>query len=222
LTCISKGLCSQSTCRQPRLPRGALEVPSWPVHPLPRTHHTLSVLREPLDPLSCLRASARGAGRVGGVVAFGRRIEERCRPDAAPAMRFPSTPRYSCPRDLGSCSMLPCRPTAHLLASTPLVLCGEAARMRFVMSPTAIARFNSWRPGISSRYDPCTWAVACAPQRLSPVCVLPKHTAQSCSSHLLVHGYLVYKNPYRGTSLMRNRHPIGPYNRTMPRALWGS
>jgi hypothetical protein len=26
---------------------------------------------------------------------------------------------------------------------------------------------------------------------------------------------------YRGTSLIRNSPPLGPYNRTMPRALWG-
>jgi len=25
---------------------------------------------------------------------------------------------------------------------------------------------------------------------------------------------------YRGTSLVRNRHPVGPYSRTMPRLLW--
>ena len=30
------------------------------------------------------------------------------------------------------------------------------------------------------------------------------------------------KPPYRGTSLIRNRRPLGPYRRTMPRALWGS
>ena len=27
---------------------------------------------------------------------------------------------------------------------------------------------------------------------------------------------------YRGTSLIRNRHPVGPYSRTMPRLLWWS
>ena len=27
---------------------------------------------------------------------------------------------------------------------------------------------------------------------------------------------------YRGTSLSRNRRPVGPYSRTMSRALWGS
>ena len=27
---------------------------------------------------------------------------------------------------------------------------------------------------------------------------------------------------YRGTSIIRNRRPLGPYSRTMPRALWGS
>ena len=27
---------------------------------------------------------------------------------------------------------------------------------------------------------------------------------------------------YRGTSLIRNRHPEGPYSRTMPRLLWRS
>jgi len=27
---------------------------------------------------------------------------------------------------------------------------------------------------------------------------------------------------YRGTSLIRKRIPLGPYSRTMPRALWGS
>ena len=28
--------------------------------------------------------------------------------------------------------------------------------------------------------------------------------------------------PYRGISPIRNRRPLGPYSRTMPRALWGS
>jgi len=27
---------------------------------------------------------------------------------------------------------------------------------------------------------------------------------------------------YRGTSLIRNNAPLGPYSRTMPRALWWS
>ena len=27
---------------------------------------------------------------------------------------------------------------------------------------------------------------------------------------------------YRGTSLIRKRHPVGPYSRAMPRDLWGS
>jgi len=27
---------------------------------------------------------------------------------------------------------------------------------------------------------------------------------------------------YRGTSLIRNRHPVGPYSRTMSRLLWRS
>ena len=27
---------------------------------------------------------------------------------------------------------------------------------------------------------------------------------------------------YRGTSFIRNRHPVGPYSRTMPRVLGGS
>ena len=29
-------------------------------------------------------------------------------------------------------------------------------------------------------------------------------------------------NPHRGTSLMRNSPPLGPYSRTMSRALWWS
>ena len=32
----------------------------------------------------------------------------------------------------------------------------------------------------------------------------------------------VFLWPYRGTSLIRNRHPVGPYRRTMPRLLWRS
>ena len=27
---------------------------------------------------------------------------------------------------------------------------------------------------------------------------------------------------YRGTSLKRSRLPLGPYSRTLPRALWGA
>ena len=30
------------------------------------------------------------------------------------------------------------------------------------------------------------------------------------------------KNIYRGTSLIRNSNPLGPYSRVMPRALWWS
>ena len=32
----------------------------------------------------------------------------------------------------------------------------------------------------------------------------------------------VVLGPYRGTSLKRNRPPLGPYSRPMPRALWWS
>jgi len=35
-------------------------------------------------------------------------------------------------------------------------------------------------------------------------------------------GLLQQKGAYRGTSLIRNRHPIGPYSRAMPRLLWRS
>ena len=34
--------------------------------------------------------------------------------------------------------------------------------------------------------------------------------------------YACPPQPYRGTSLMRNRCPLGPYSRAMPRALWWS
>ena len=30
------------------------------------------------------------------------------------------------------------------------------------------------------------------------------------------------RQDYRGTSLIRNRHPVGPYSRPSPRALWWS
>ena len=36
--------------------------------------------------------------------------------------------------------------------------------------------------------------------------------------HGTVHGYLAH----RGTSLIRNSAPSGPYSRTVPRALWWS
>ena len=31
---------------------------------------------------------------------------------------------------------------------------------------------------------------------------------------------LLARDPYRGTSLMRNSIPLEPYSRTMPRDLW--
>ena len=31
---------------------------------------------------------------------------------------------------------------------------------------------------------------------------------------------IALSRPYRGTSLIRNSDPLGPYSRTMPRALW--
>ena len=37
-----------------------------------------------------------------------------------------------------------------------------------------------------------------------------------------VHAFPSAKVLYRGTSLIRNRRPLGPYSRTMPRALRGS
>ena len=33
---------------------------------------------------------------------------------------------------------------------------------------------------------------------------------------------MAYCVEYRVTSLMRNRHPVGPYRGTMPRLLWRS
>jgi hypothetical protein len=30
----------------------------------------------------------------------------------------------------------------------------------------------------------------------------------------------IYDSAYRGTSIIRNSTPLGPYNRNMPRALW--
>jgi len=38
------------------------------------------------------------------------------------------------------------------------------------------------------------------------------------ASHAKAH----HAKHYRGTSLIRNSAPLGPYSRTMPRALWGS
>jgi len=35
-------------------------------------------------------------------------------------------------------------------------------------------------------------------------------------------GVLVQENLYKGTSLIRKHHPIGPYSRPMLRALWWS
>ena len=34
--------------------------------------------------------------------------------------------------------------------------------------------------------------------------------------------YLVPPRHYRGISLIRNRHPVGPYRRALPRLLWRS
>jgi len=33
---------------------------------------------------------------------------------------------------------------------------------------------------------------------------------------------LIPASTYRGTSLIKNSHPLGPYSRPMPRALWWS
>ena len=42
-----------------------------------------------------------------------------------------------------------------------------------------------------------------------------------CSQAIL--GYRrIHHRDYRGTSFIRNRHPAGPYSRTMPRLLWRS
>ena len=39
----------------------------------------------------------------------------------------------------------------------------------------------------------------------------------------LVGSTVLYRDDhYRGSSLIRNRHPVGPYSRTMPRLLWRS
>jgi len=35
-------------------------------------------------------------------------------------------------------------------------------------------------------------------------------------------GYIARRRSYRGSLLIRNSTPLGPYSRTMPRALWWS
>jgi len=47
--------------------------------------------------------------------------------------------------------------------------------------------------------------------------VLCLHGGLEHTVHHAVGAYM-----YRGTSLIRNCPPIGPYSRTMPRALWWS
>ena len=56
-----------------------------------------------------------------------------------------------------------------------------------------------------------------------PVLTVSRNRYDACNLHeiveheIVVHGYL-----YMGTSPMRNSAPLGPYSRTMPRALWRS
>jgi len=54
----------------------------------------------------------------------------------------------------------------------------------------------------------------------APSHVCPEAGAPSRGGPMLFH--LVPRRAYRGTSLIRNRHPVGPYSRTMPRLLWRS
>ena len=60
-----------------------------------------------------------------------------------------------------------------------------------------------------------------APSRVGlEVSVSGAHRATEGGGEMSVKGTRV--RSYRGTSLIRNPHPVGSYSRTMPRALWGS
>ena len=54
-----------------------------------------------------------------------------------------------------------------------------------------------------------------------PELALGRRVALVRFRHILVHLFQGYR-VYRGTSLIRNITPLGPYSRTMPRALWWS
>jgi len=54
------------------------------------------------------------------------------------------------------------------------------------------------------------------------LCTAPRSRRNRVAfEHQLATGRSVFIG-YRGTSLIRNRRRLGPYSRTMPRALWGS
>jgi len=54
---------------------------------------------------------------------------------------------------------------------------------------------------------------------LKGVIVYDSHTCASFRDGFATLNPKPYK-PYKGTSLIRNRAPLGPYSRSMPRLLW--
>ena len=72
--------------------------------------------------------------------------------------------------------------------------------------------------------NPNAWHLAADPQaRAVRQRYLSTIGPQAYSSCRVPGGQDLRRNcPYRGTSLKRNRYPVGPYSRTMPKGLWWS
>ena len=60
------------------------------------------------------------------------------------------------------------------------------------------------------------WLWRRSPSSFAP----PRHMQQTREVRSSPEAYLCPRQVYRGTSLIRNRPPLGPYSRALPRALW--
>ena len=120
--------------------------------------------------------------------------------DAPPEMPFSLRPTGT--RSGGSCRAIgkqleTCQAPLHESQGQNLALLSIMCRIRSGAAPVGVGpRESSTEP----------WSPAATPQSHQGSCAYT----------------VVYGRPCRGTSLIRKPHPVGPYSRTMPRALWWS
>ncbi|KAJ1473209.1 hypothetical protein T484DRAFT_3365307 [Baffinella frigidus] len=94
-------------------------------------------------------------------------------------------------------------PAALVWCDLVLIWCGLVQRL-----------IQSWQV---FRTSSCT-----GPQGYSKLTRSSGHAPPLGCSYMYAPRKSTTAGPYRGTSLMRNRLPVGPYSRTMPRVLWWS
>ena len=81
------------------------------------------------------------------------------------------------------------------------------------LTPSPLTRYLHLSSGQGVKFDP---------SHVLGSCVCPTVGAYRLLGRYGIHIIVKLVAVYRGTSLIRKRHPIGPYSRPMPRTLWWS